>query len=93
MSNDIFKELESVLTPERIENSPDRDIIYLLISALEELSAKYDKLYEEHLQLRDDYNHLIGEQGRPDVAKKGKGKGGSGNKNQSTEKKSSDRNN
>lgn len=93
MSNDIFKELESVLTPERIENSPDRDIIYLLISALEELSAKYDKLYEEHLQLRDDYNHLIGEQGRPDVAKKGKGKGGSGNKNQSTEKERSDRNN
>lgn len=93
MPNDMFKELESVLTPDRIDNSPDRDIIYLLISALEELSSKYDKLYEEHLQLRDDYNHLIGEQGRPDIAKKGKGKGGSGNKKHSTEKEHSDKNN
>ncbi|UUX91528.1 IS66 family transposase [Methanoplanus endosymbiosus] len=98
MSNGIFKELESVITPDRIDNSPDKDIIYLLISAFEELSAKYDKLYEEHLQLRDDYNHLIGEQGRPEAAKKGKRKGGSGNKNHSTEeerskKEKSDQNN
>lgn len=84
MPDDILKQLDSILTRERVENSPDRDIIYLLISALEEQSAKYDKLYEAHLQLRDDYNHLIGEQGRPDIAKKGKGS--SGNNNHSSEK-------
>ena len=66
-------ELIKSLTPDRINQNSDPDVIYRLIGIIETCLTEICELKQEVQSLRDEVNHLKGEKGKPSI-RKGRGK-------------------
>jgi len=62
-------ELLKSLTPERINQTSDPDIIYRLIGIIESCVTEIAELKQEVQSLRDEVNRLKGEKGKPNIRK------------------------
>ena len=59
-------------TPERINQFSDPDVIYRLLGILESALMEINELKHEVQSLRDEVNHMKGEQGKPNIREKKK---------------------
>ena len=51
----------------QIEDEKMRQLVGSLLNIIEDLSANVSRLQEDNQRLRDEVNHLKGEQGKPDI--------------------------
>lgn len=68
MKPDDINLIES-LTPERIKQNSDPDLIYHLLGIIETCITEISELKQEVQSLRDEVNHLKGEKGKPTIRK------------------------
>ena len=64
-------ELIKSLTPDRIAQTSDPEIIYGLLGIIESAFSEIAELRQEYQSLRDEINRLKGEKGKPEIRKNG----------------------
>ena len=81
-------ELIKSLTPDRIVQTSDPEIIYGLLGIIESAFSEIAELRQEYQSLRDEINRLKGEKGKPEIRKNG---GNPGNFSSEDNRKSPDK--
>jgi|GEM_PF-4459784 len=81
-------ELIKSLTPDRITQTSDPEIIYGLLGIIESSFSEIAELKQEYQSLSDEINRLKGEKGKPEIRKNG---GNPGNFSSEENRKSPDK--
>lgn len=81
-------ELIKSLTPDRIAQTSDPELIYSLLGIIESSFSEITELRNEYQSLRDEINRLKGEKGKPEIRKNG---GNPGNFSSEENRKSPDK--